>query len=293
MVVYHTAFDLYSDRLIATDVIDDLGWKALARITAGSFLLLVGIGLVLATQRGFEPHRYFRRLGLITGGAVLVSAATWWFDPATFVFFGILHEIALASVLSLPFLWLPSVVTLAAGVAVVALPFYFTDRLFDAPVLWWVGLSTQPPVTVDYVPVFPWFGVVLIGIVAGRLIVRHQAVVARFQPRNPIARAFAFGGRHTLLIYLVHQPLIVGALSLAVAVLPPPSKEVLRARFVGQCTAACSEQGGTAPTCTTLCGCMFDGLYGTDLYAMKSFADMSAEQRARWNALIDSCQPPN
>ena len=290
MVVYHTAFDLYSDRLIAADVVDDPGWKALARVTAGTFLFLVGIGLTLSTRNGLDPRRYFRRLGLIAGGAVLVSIATWWFDPGTFVFFGVLHEIAAASVLALPFLSLPSVVAIAAGVAVIALPFVFTNPLFDVPALWWVGLSTTEPVTVDYVPLFPWFGVVLLGVAAGRVVMRHAAAIARFQPQNRAVRALAFGGRHTLFLYLVHQPLIVGGLTLAMAVLPPPSKEVLRSRVVGQWTAACIAQGGSASVCPGLAGCLFDHLYGTDLYAVKSLADMSSQQRARWNAIVDTCQ---
>jgi uncharacterized membrane protein len=292
MVVYHTAFDLYSNRLIAADVVDDLGWKALARTTAATFLLLVGIGLTLSVRNGFDLRRYLRRLGLIAGGAVLVSLATWWFDPGTFVFFGVLHEIAVASVLALPFLWLPDIVAAAAGAAVIALPFFFTHALFDAPALWWVGLSTSPPVTVDYVPIFPWFGVVLLGVVIGRLVLRYAAAIARFQPQNVLLRGLAFSGRHTLLIYLVHQPLIVGALSLATAILPPPSKDVLRTRFTGQCSASCTSHGGEAPFCTALCGCVFDNLYGTDLYSVKSFADLTEEQRTRWNAIIDRCQPP-
>jgi uncharacterized membrane protein len=291
MVVYHTAFDLYADRLIATDIFSDLRWETLARATASTFLALAGIGLVLSIQGGLRPRRYFRRLALVAGGAAAVTLATWWFDPATFVFFGILHEIAVASVLALPFLWAPWVLTAAAGAAAIALPFFFTSPVFDTPALWWVGLSTTPPVTVDYVPLFPWFGVVLIGVVLGRLVVRYQAAIAKFQPRNAFVRALAFVGRHTLPIYLIHQPLIVGALSLAMAVLPPPSKEVLRARDVGQWTAACVAQGGTTAVCEPLAGCMFDRLYGTDLLAIKSFADMSPEQRARWNALIDACQP--
>jgi len=291
MVVYHTAFDLYADRLISTDIFSDLGWKTLARATASTFLALAGVGMVLSTQGGFRLKRYFRRLGLIAAGAAAVSLATWWFDPATFVFFGILHEIVVASVLALPFLWLPSALTAAAGAAVIALPFFFSSPVFDAPALWWVGLSSAPPVTVDYVPIFPWFGVVLIGIVIGRLVVRYQAVIARFQPRNFLVRALIFGGRHTLPIYLIHQPLIIGALSLAMAVLPLPSKEVLRSRVVGQWTAACVAQGAAASICTALAGCMFDRLYGTDLFAMKSLADMTPEQRARWNTLIDTCQP--
>jgi uncharacterized membrane protein len=291
MVIYHTAFDLYADRLIATDVIDDLGWKLLARLTAGTFLLLVGVGLVLATRHGFRRKTYLRRLAFIAGGAGLVTLGTWWFDPSTFVFFGILHEIAVASVLALPFLWLPVWLVAAAGTAIIAVPFYVANPLFDAPALWWVGLSTEPPVTVDYVPVLPWFGVVLAGIVVGRLLVRHGGSLWQWRPTGVAARALMRAGRWSLAIYLIHQPILVGLLAVVVTLLPPPGREVVRGRFVGQCVSACTSGESSANDCTALCGCMFDGLYGTDLFAMKSLTAMSPDQLRRWNGLVDSCQP--
>jgi uncharacterized membrane protein len=293
MVIYHAAFDLYADRLIAVDVVSDPGWKLLARATASTFLVLVGIGLVLSTRHGFRRDRYLRRLGFIAGGAVLVSIATWWFDPATFVFFGILHEIAVASVLALPFLWVPSWFTALIAAGVIALPFWFADPLFDAPPLWWVGLSTNPPETLDYVPVLPWFGAVLAGIVVGRLVVRRGGRLWQWQPHNPVAGALMGLGRWSLPIYLVHQPLIVGALSLAMMVLPPPGKDFVRQTFVGQCVSGCSGNSGLGSTaaCTALCGCMFDDLYGTDLFKAKSLADLTPAQRDRWNAIVASCQP--
>jgi uncharacterized membrane protein len=108
MIVYHAAFDLRAAQLIGVDVVNDLGWKIFARLIAGTFLVMVGVNLVLATRRGFRLQPYLRRLALVAGGAVAVTLATWWSQPQTFVFFGILHQIALASVLALPFLRLPS-----------------------------------------------------------------------------------------------------------------------------------------------------------------------------------------
>jgi uncharacterized membrane protein len=72
----------------------------------------------------------------------------------------------------------------------------------------------------------------------------------------------------------------------------PPSAAVVRTNFTGQCVAACSSDGRSVESCTALCGCMFDHLYGTDLFAMKSLADMSAEQKTRWEGVIDACVPP-
>ena len=170
MVIYHSAFDLSARNLIPVDVTRDVVWIVFARSIASTFLLLVGVGLVLATRNGLKIRPYLRRLGLIAGGACLVSLVTWWVEPELFVFFGILHQIALASVLALPFLlWLPSWVVAPVAAAVIALPYLYSNPLFDWPPLWWVGLSSTTPVTVDYVPIFPWFGVVLAGIVVGRL----------------------------------------------------------------------------------------------------------------------------
>jgi len=293
MVIYHSAFDLSADGLIATDVVSDLNWKIFARLIAGTFLLLVGVGLVLATRNGLDRRAYLRRLALIAGGAALVTIGTWWFDRSTFVFFGILHEIAVSSVLALPFLLLPSWLVTLAAAATIAAPWFLASPVFDWWPLWWVGLTADPPVTVDYVPVLPWFGIVLIGIIAGRLVVRYAATLAALRPTDPISRWLMRAGRWSLAIYLIHQPLIVGALYL-VTTLFPPGEAFLRDRFVGQCSTACATAGDSSPgACTALCGCMFDGLYGTDLYAMRSTEEMTADQQSRWDALMDRCRAPS
>ena len=291
MVVYHTAFDLSDDRLIGTDIVDNLGWRLFARSVAGTFLLVVGVSLVLATRNGFRLAPFLRRVGLIAGGAVLVSLATWWFDPSTFVFFGILHEIAVASVLAIPFLWLPGWLVALAAVAVLAAPWFLANPLFDWWPLLWIGLSPDPPATVDYVPVLPWFGVVLAGLILGRLAVRFGDRAAAWHPSGRLAAAIAIAGRRSLPIYLIHQPLIVGALALVVIVLPP-GRAVVEQNFLGQCSAACANQGRSATDCTQLCACMFDGLYGTDLFAMKSFDAMTPDQTERWDGVVNRCLAP-
>jgi uncharacterized membrane protein len=290
MVVYHTAFDLSSFRLIATDVPSDLGWKIFARLIAGTFLFLVGVNLVLATRRGIVWPAYFRRLALIAGGAALVTLGTWWFDPATFVFFGILHEIAAASVLALPFLRLPGLVVAAAAAFVLALPWFFSSPIFDWWPLWWLGLQTEPPVSVDYVPVFPWFGVVLAGVVGGRLVAAHRERLAAWRPAGVPAGWLARAGRWSLVIYLIHQPLIVGAISLA-APYVPPNEAIARSNFMGECRAACRTDRDAA-TCEAFCSCMFDGLWGTQLFAMSTFEEMSPAERETFDALFAMCSAP-
>src|SRR5262249_42907415 len=156
-----------------------------ARLIAGTFLLLVGFNLVLANQDGFRPRPYLRRLAILVAAAIAVSIGTYFFAPDEFVYFGILHEIALASVLALPFLWAPFWLPAIAALLVLIAPDLITGTFFDWPPLLWLGLATNPLPSVDYVPVFPWFGVVLAGVVGGKLFLASSAPdwLAGWQPR--------------------------------------------------------------------------------------------------------------
>jgi len=290
MVVYHFSYDLAADRLISANVVDEFGWKLFARAVAGTFLALVGVNLVLANRHGLKPRPFLKRLALIAGGAALVTLATWWFEPGAFVFFGILHEIAVASVLAVPFLKAPPWLTAVVAAAVIALPQFFASPLFDTPALWWVGLSTAPPVTVDYVPVFPFFGVVLAGVVVGRLLLAYggDSAFARWRPSSGPERLVILAGRWSLLIYLVHQPILVGALMLATPWLPA-NEAAVRRDFTAECAAVCTTNGDAA-YCTALCGCLFENLHGTDLFNVASLEAMTPDQRQRWDAIVGQCR---
>jgi uncharacterized membrane protein len=185
-----------------------------ARVVAGSFLFLVGVSLVLATRDGFKPKPFLRRLAIVAGAAVLVTLATWWLTPDSFIYFGILHCIAVSSVLALPFLRLPVWSVLAAAFVCFVAPFLFAGPSFDAPWLRWLGLMSYFPDSNDYVPLLPWFGAVLLGIAAARLALPSAvaATWAQWKPANPGARLLAWSGRHSLALYLLHQPLLLTAL---------------------------------------------------------------------------------
>jgi uncharacterized membrane protein len=80
----------------------------------------------------------------------------------------------------------------------------------------WLGFVPQQLYSVDYYPLLPWFGVVLIGVCAGNTLYpnhRRRFALPDLSRVIPL-RALAFMGRHSLLIYLVHQPLIILLLSL-------------------------------------------------------------------------------
>ncbi len=293
MAIYHFSWDLSNYGLFAVDVIADPGWKAFARTIAGTFIFLVGVSLVLATRRGLDRRAFLRRLAIVVGAALLVTVATAYMFPDAYVFFGILHLIAFASVAALPFLRMPLVVVLVVAVAIFMLPFFFSHEIFAWWPLWWVGLSPGPPTTsVDYVPVFPWFAMTLFGIVAGRLFLQYGAAsaVARWRPGNRLGRLAVLAGRWSLLVYLVHQPLLIGIVSTAAAFFPP-DPQVQAETFRADCVTNCRTGGRDAPFCEAACSCVLQGLQERDMLSTALPGRMSAADNEEWIRLVRACVP--
>jgi uncharacterized membrane protein len=209
MVVFHFTRNLEDFALIPPGTTTQGFWWYFARGVAGSFLFLAGVSLWLAHGRGIRWRAFLRRLAVLAAAACLVTLATWIALPHSFVYFGILHSIAVASIIGLAFLHLPAAVTLAAAAGAVALSYLGPFEAFGAPWLWWIGLSPEIRPTIDFEPVFPWLAPCLAGIAAARL-GGHAGLWERLARwRGPAARALGWPGRNSLAIYLVHQPVLI------------------------------------------------------------------------------------
>jgi uncharacterized membrane protein len=180
-----------------------------ARIVAGSFLFLAGLSLWLAHGQGIRWGAFWRRLATVGGAAALVTVVTHFALPGLTIFYGILHSIAVSSLVGLLFLRLPALVTLAVAAAVFALPWHFTHPAFGGWLVW-TGLAPDRPVTADFEPFFPWFAPFLAGLATGRLFTRFALWRHLDWPATPLMRRLAWPGRHSLAIYLVHQPVLIG-----------------------------------------------------------------------------------
>ncbi len=259
MAVFHFAWDLEFFGYAPAGMTREFGWMLFARSIASSFLFLVGVGLFLAHGQALRTRPFLRRLAMIAAAALLITIATRFATPSTFIFFGILHQIALASVLGLVFLRLPVMLTVLVAALVIALPQLFRHEIFDHPLLWWVGLATVPPRANDYVPLFPWFGPVLLGIAAARLAVASglDAYLARKSP-GAWSQPLQAAGRHSLAFYLLHQPVLIGGLWLFAQLVPPPPP-VYGADFMPACMVQCREVQDE-PFCESYCGCMLDAV---------------------------------
>lgn len=213
MFVYHFSYDLNEFGYISQNFTQDDFWINFRTIIVTLFLTLVGISLFLATYRGLNKKRFRQRLFLLFIYSSLVSISSWMMYPDYMIFFGILHFIAVASILGLLFVRF-GVINLLLGLALIILAQVVELSFFNQPWLQWFGLMTHLPSTVDYVPLVPWFGVVLIGIYLGEVIIQLPKCSSfiQWQANHPLNRLLALGGRYSLHIYMLHQPLFFGIL---------------------------------------------------------------------------------
>jgi uncharacterized membrane protein len=287
MVVYHAAWDADFLGLVDVDLEAPL-WRGLRILTLVLFLGLVGASLDLAAARGLTARSVARRFALIAGSAALVSAASAIFFSNGLITFGVLHCIALASLLALPFLRLSPWLAGAAGAVVLGLG-ALHDPAFDTPWLSWLGFATGPAPARDYVPLVPWFGIVLLGLALGRSI--HLARRAASAPRSGAGRALAAAGRNSLAIYLAHQPALYGlllGLAAAVGHAPGDTADFERA-FRASCRQNCLA-GDVAPdVCTARCECVLAAIRHEIGWRDLAAGAPSPATRARLDALVQSC----
>lgn len=288
MAIYHFAWDLEFFGYATRGMTEHGGWKLFARADASSFLFLVGVGLVLGHGTGIRWRPFGRRLAMIAAAAAAITVVTWFAIGEGFIFFGILHEIALASLFGLAFLRLPGLVTLAAAALVIVAPHYLRAEVFDHPAWWWLGLAPQNPPSNDYVPIFPWFGAVLAGI-AVTTFARERGLLhalARI-PSGAWTRPLVFLGRHSLAFYLIHQPVLIALVWSVSQVWPADTTAVRRESFVQACHAQCGE-GRDERFCTAYCQCALNEVESRDMMD-EVFGATGPETQARMNAIVDQC----
>jgi uncharacterized membrane protein len=212
MVAYHFCYDLSYYNFVNFDFYNDPFWLHSRTFILSLFLSLVGISLWLSHSQQIQLNKALKRLALIAFNAALISLVTWYMFAERVVYFGVLHFIIIASLLGLLFVryrWL----CLLAGISLLAMQL-FQHTWFDQPWHQWFGMMTHKPATEDYVPLVPWLGVVLLGMYFAYWI----PATSRLKIVESINIPFlAKLGQHSLLIYMLHQPILLGILKLFAA----------------------------------------------------------------------------
>jgi uncharacterized membrane protein len=205
MAAFHFCFDLNHFGWIRQDFYRDPVWTWQRTCIVSLFLFCAGGGQALAVLNGQGAFRFWKRWAQVAGCALLVSAGSWFMFPHSWISFGVLHGIALMLLLlRLGLSRLPNAPLLVLAALAIAAPRLMQAPFFDTRWTNWVGLVTHKPVTEDYVPVLPWLGVMLLGFVVTRM--RPQLWAGR------APRPLALLGRWSLSFYMVHQPVLIGAL---------------------------------------------------------------------------------
>ena len=213
MFIYHFSYDLNYFGFIQENFASGKFWINFRLIIVALFLTVMGISLYLASYQRLNKKRFKQRLLLLVVYSLLVSISSWVMFPKAMILFGILHFITVASVLGLLFIRL-GIINLFLGLSIIFMGQFLEFPIFNQLYLHWIGLMTKLPTTVDYVPIFPWFGVVLVGIYLGQLLVQRPAdsFLLSWKSHHPISKLMTLGGRHSLHIYMLHQPLFLGIL---------------------------------------------------------------------------------
>ena len=211
MIYFHFSYDLAHFGFTDSNFYKDIYWQNLRTLIVSLFVFIVGVSLVLATRKGIQFRRYAKRVGILLLFSILITVNSYFMFPGRTIIIGILHFIALASLLGLLFLRF-YYLNLLFGTTLIWIGNSLQFAVFDNIWLHWLGLMTHKPVTEDYVPLIPWFGVVLLGMFFGQTVLKYpklnKLITTSFN--NPVAHGMSFLGRHSLLVYILHQPILYG-----------------------------------------------------------------------------------
>ena len=234
MTVIHFSFDLQHFGYLHANFYGDPFWTLQRMAIVSLFVFCAGLGQAVAVAQGQSWARFWKRWWQIALCALVVSVGSAFMFPNSFIYFGILHGMALMLIVvrllagAGRWLWLLGALALAlpwlAAQMHAAWPAgldFLNARSFN-----WLGLISRKPVTEDYAPLFPWLGVMCFGMAVGQWVLRQHAaalervglVLSQGLTGAPL-RGLALLGRWSLSYYMLHQPLLLGALSLAGLVL--------------------------------------------------------------------------
>lgn len=203
MVFIHVIFDMRTFFGFRFDL--PVWFELLQKYGGILFIILSGICITLG------HHNIIRGL-IVAAAAVAVTAVTLIMgNKDLYIFFGILHLLSFCMLTYSIYRKLPWPAILAIGISLIALGYWFSTLTVEPPYLFVLGLRTKRFAAGDYFPILPHAGWFMTGVVLGKTVYKKkETLFKKADPNFFLIRFFSFCGRHSLLIYLLHQPVAMG-----------------------------------------------------------------------------------
>lgn len=224
MILFHLSYDLYTfgrEALGGPLPLPEWYWRYGAEPIGTLFFFLLGVSAWLRYQSHPTPKPFslfFKRGAQILAMAGGLTAITALISQRFTIYFGVLHCIG-ASLLMLPFFLKYRSLNLILGLTIIGAGVALSQFRVSFSWLLWLGFWPEAGTGGDWYPLIPWFGVALVGIFLGQAVYPRpessSAFTRRFETPGRITNALALLGRHSLKIYVIHQPLLLGLLYLA------------------------------------------------------------------------------
>ncbi|UGV40997.1 DUF1624 domain-containing protein [Methanococcoides orientis] len=219
MVGFHLLYDINHMGAYDINLASGAGF-IFGRLSAILFIIIVGISLSLSNSRKKRIHdpenglmKYTKRGVKIFLWGMIITAGSYIFLRDGVIVFGILHFIGVAIILAYPFLRY-KVANLMLAIPVIVIGSWMQTFAIGSTWLFWLGLRSDGFHSYDYFPLFPWFGILLLGIFLG------NSLYPDYNRTSPISRmpnisdllpvkTLCYMGERSLMIYLFHQPVLV------------------------------------------------------------------------------------
>jgi uncharacterized membrane protein len=221
MIVFHFAWDW----AFVNDARLGEGSRYASGLIAGTFITLLGISIALDRDRvsdtgGSQWRRAARRFLLIGGAAAVVTLATRLVLPDEFVYFGILHLLAVSTVLVALSARLGPSANALLGLALFVVG--WSDLLSGSGPgpFWSIAGWSAPRAAVDWYPLAPWAGFAFLGFAVGRTLYVSGHRRFALHDLSTQTTPLRFLGRHALPIYLLHQLVLLPLAFLLAELLP-------------------------------------------------------------------------